>query len=104
LNTRAPHPDLTSFPTRRSSDLRKVRSQAAAAPQDSAQGWSRVSRILSRIIWRFLLALPRPLAKLRVCVSPQTSGETVDEDRSLRDRKSTRLNSSHLGISYAVFC
>src|SRR5262245_64934814 len=24
--------------------------------------------------------------------------------KSLRDRKSTRLNSSHLGISYAVFC
>src|ERR1035441_10992324 len=24
--------------------------------------------------------------------------------RSFRDRKSTRLNSSHLGISYAVFC
>src|SRR5258705_363741 len=24
--------------------------------------------------------------------------------RTLRDRKSTRLNSSHLGISYAVFC
>src|SRR5262245_62187894 len=23
---------------------------------------------------------------------------------SVRDRKSTRLNSSHLGISYAVFC
>src|SRR5437899_6464001 len=23
---------------------------------------------------------------------------------SMRDRKSTRLNSSHLGISYAVFC
>src|SRR5438045_4897398 len=30
----------------------------------------------------------------------------VDEeiDREARDRKSTRLNSSHLGISYAVFC
>src|SRR5262245_65364183 len=27
--------------------------------------------------------------------------DLVDE---LRDRKSTRLNSSHLGISYAVFC
>src|ERR1035441_10799512 len=26
------------------------------------------------------------------------------EDQHLRDRKSTRLNSSHLGISYAVFC
>src|SRR5205814_9551640 len=25
-------------------------------------------------------------------------------DPILRDRKSTRLNSSHLGISYAVFC
>src|SRR5262245_31058256 len=24
--------------------------------------------------------------------------------RSIQDRKSTRLNSSHLGISYAVFC
>src|SRR5262245_64697099 len=24
--------------------------------------------------------------------------------RKARDRKSTRLNSSHLGISYAVFC
>src|SRR5258705_8650728 len=25
-------------------------------------------------------------------------------DKRARDRKSTRLNSSHLGISYAVFC
>src|SRR3712207_7327367 len=25
-------------------------------------------------------------------------------DRTLRDRKSTRLNSSHANISYAVFC
>src|SRR5471030_1350848 len=28
----------------------------------------------------------------------------ADRFRSSRDRKSTRLNSSHLGISYAVFC
>src|SRR5690606_39281493 len=27
-----------------------------------------------------------------------------DRDRRLRDRKSTRLNSSHVKISYAVFC
>src|SRR5262245_62714346 len=27
-----------------------------------------------------------------------------DEENWKRDRKSTRLNSSHLGISYAVFC
>src|SRR5205814_3797108 len=30
-----------------------------------------------------------------------TAASSVD---SKRDRKSTRLNSSHLGISYAVFC
>src|SRR5205814_6260274 len=26
------------------------------------------------------------------------------DERAVTDRKSTRLNSSHLGISYAVFC
>src|SRR5438045_5423344 len=33
----------------------------------------------------------------------ETTG-TEDKIDSLLDRKSTRLNSSHLGISYAVFC
>src|SRR3712207_8372348 len=28
----------------------------------------------------------------------------VDREEPLRDRKSTRLNSSHANISYAVFC
>src|SRR5437899_6019935 len=45
-------------------------------------------------------------------VRPQRPFEDVVEDRQERalrmrlagDRKSTRLNSSHLGISYAVFC
>src|SRR5205814_3824039 len=32
------------------------------------------------------------------------SPEPAELERLLRDRKSTRLNSSHLGISYAVFC
>src|SRR5258705_192411 len=30
--------------------------------------------------------------------------ENPEAFESLKDRKSTRLNSSHLGISYAVFC
>src|SRR5205814_9590985 len=30
--------------------------------------------------------------------------EQAQADGNARDRKSTRLNSSHLGISYAVFC
>src|ERR1035441_10992035 len=29
---------------------------------------------------------------------------TPNQMQTVRDRKSTRLNSSHLGISYAVFC
>src|SRR5256885_3434206 len=33
-----------------------------------------------------------------------TSGEVSIHDSPGRDRKSTRLNSSHLVISYAVFC
>src|SRR5262245_63567216 len=28
----------------------------------------------------------------------------LEAESSIKDRKSTRLNSSHLGISYAVFC
>src|SRR5690606_41447110 len=35
---------------------------------------------------------------------PARSGTTYTEARCSRDRKSTRLNSSHVKISYAVFC
>src|SRR5947199_3515195 len=41
------------------------------------------------------------LAKVRQAGS---DGFTVQADVCRADRKSTRLNSSHLGISYAVFC
>src|ERR1035441_10934338 len=34
----------------------------------------------------------------------ETVGVEFMGKRGIRDRKSTRLNSSHLGISYAVFC
>src|SRR5690242_21510423 len=36
-------------------------------------------------------------------VETQQLGRTVAE-RDVEDRKSTRLNSSHMSISYAVFC
>src|SRR5437867_5762613 len=32
------------------------------------------------------------------------TGELIDANEALRDRKSTRLNSSHRTSSYAVFC
>ena len=48
-------------------------------------------------------------ADIRKCVRPDKTSH-LDSDtlykavRELADRKSTRLNSSHLVISYAVFC
>src|SRR5258705_9780804 len=35
---------------------------------------------------------------------PDDVHDALEEGRTQLDRKSTRLNSSHLGISYAVFC
>src|SRR5690625_7544929 len=68
---------LHSFPTRRSSDLRRTRPAssggAGGGPVRAAAGTCR----------------SRPGGSL---------GATG------RDRKSTRLNSSHVAISYAVFC
>src|SRR5437899_9483563 len=40
----------------------------------------------------------------RLCGARPVIAMDVAESRLRRDRKSTRLNSSHLGISYAVFC
>src|SRR3712207_7289342 len=34
----------------------------------------------------------------------EPSGRVADRDYAHQDRKSTRLNSSHANISYAVFC
>src|ERR1035438_10515778 len=42
--------------------------------------------------------------KVRVVEMRFFGGLSVEETAEVLDRKSTRLNSSHLGISYAVFC
>src|SRR5690606_41670213 len=76
------HRDLHSFPTRRSSDL-----VAAGADLPEARGHHH-PRLHRRALGPALL----PAAQAR-----------RDRARQL-DRKSTRLNSSHVKISYAVFC
>src|SRR5205814_10585401 len=48
-------------------------------------------------------AVQRELDRHRVGVVAGLADEALHR-RVERDRKSTRLNSSHLGISYAVFC
>src|SRR5947207_10265922 len=75
------HRDLHSFPTRRSSDLHLHRRHALEA----------VDEILRVVAVERLRADPVVLLLDRRAVA-------------LRDRKSTRLNSSHTVISYAVFC
>src|SRR5205814_4038568 len=56
---------------------------------------------------------PRPMPECRRIALMKTKSGTAMKEKLVaillhsgigRDRKSTRLNSSHLGISYAVFC
>src|SRR6266487_6572703 len=50
--------------------------------------------------------LPRPIRACTNVTAPSSVDTAPRHDRvtSNRDRKSTRLNSSHPSISYAVFC
>src|SRR5690606_39405533 len=50
------------------------------------------------LVWGFILIIKRSLKQSRKIVA--TLPDTVEKI----DRKSTRLNSSHVKISYAVFC
>src|SRR5436305_10063291 len=80
------HRDLHPFPTRRSSDLRPHCSEGLGDAQTSSRyiGTSRCSVSVS------------------MCATTSTYGSSPEP--SSLDRKSTRLNSSHVRISYAVFC
>src|SRR5205807_8633296 len=91
---------LHSFPTRRSSDLVRARRWRNGLPPASLHR-------LGRQRWSVVLQL-RQLLHRHHCASAgwfrhreQPPGEL---GRRNQDRKSTRLNSSHLVISYAVFC
>src|SRR5256885_11098051 len=46
----------------------------------------------------------RTAGAIRGPLPPRVLGRAAAADRDRPDRKSTRLNSSHLVISYAVFC
>src|SRR3989454_6483865 len=54
-------------------------------------------------IWRKTAATGAQLTLGRRVTAIDPRGHTATDDRGT-DRKSTRLNSSHLVISYAVFC
>src|SRR5207245_9829186 len=81
---------VPSFPTRRSSDLHGARHAARRAAGGGAVG--------PRLDPPRLLAVE---GGARAVEGAARDGRRPGEQR---DRKSTRLNSSHGSISYAVFC
>src|SRR5207302_8654179 len=82
------HPDLHSFPTRRSSDLTFRNVPTPGGLEPAATKLNAVSAVNVTSKPSFTpMATPLPLYS-----------------QPARDRKSTRLNSSHVKISYAVFC
>src|SRR5690606_41018592 len=86
------HRDLHSFPTRRSSDL---------------SGSSPVMRNPTTCGMSMDTGCPSIAASASIPPTPQPSTPsplTIVVCESVPDRKSTRLNSSHVKISYAVFC
>src|SRR5688500_19963814 len=82
-------PHIYTFPTRRSSDL------TATVRRDTS---------IEELNDAFRTAAAGPMQGiLGVSDEPLVSMDFKGDSRS-SDRKSTRLNSSHLVISYAVFC
>src|SRR5690349_23765149 len=85
--------DLHSFPTRRSSDL--------ALSQNNGQlaiSWKTARGNRLMLTWE-------ERGSLHPVPTKRGSGFGMQLiDKGIRDRKSTRLNSSHVEISYAVFC
>src|SRR5699024_12650953 len=85
--------DLHSFPTRRSSDLHCCVPHAHRRFGKNSPG-----RCLPDGAYH-----QRGNLRLHEAPSSGKSGRNQTK-RILKDRKSTRLNSSHVSISYAVFC
>src|SRR5207249_11177935 len=90
---------VPSFPTRRSSDL----GRALAAELSERFGLPAFvdNDVNALALGEWMFGAGRGAGSL-VVLAPGTSFGAAP--RTTRDRKSTRLNSSHVSISYAVFC
>src|SRR5207245_4384484 len=84
--------DLHSFPTRRSSDLLAALEQHLQRVAEVLQNVGAEDEIEQPVEWR------------QAVVQVGRNEIDIGRMRNARDRKSTRLNSSHGSISYAVFC
>src|SRR5699024_12077226 len=90
--------DLESFPTRRSSDLEPVSMKA----NEQTPEVFKEEKDEEHVQEIFLNEVKNEFNKNSTSLNVKQ--ELVPAPISLADRKSTRLNSSHVSISYAVFC
>src|SRR5690606_40312588 len=95
-----PHRALHSFPTRRSSDLRH---NLATARREGDVHKNRLILVGEAHALKFQRIVYRG-HHLRTAIPGRFGGGVQHLEEPFGDRKSTRLNSSHVKISYAVFC
>src|SRR5205085_3380860 len=97
-STSKEHRHLHSFPTRRSSDLERKQvgcDELLITPDKKTVGWS-------VYVENCCTSYPIPVA---VVLYKNGNKTVISTPQTIwKDRKSTRLNSSHSQISYAVFC
>src|SRR5690606_41095313 len=98
------HRALPPFPTRRSSDLPVRRLQPTVQRFGRPRGVRRIAH-LGVVVATAFAVLPA-LTPLQPSPPAQAVTESMTGAATILpvDRKSTRLNSSHVKISYAVFC
>src|SRR5688572_31517560 len=96
--TRRPYQSTHSFPTRRSSDLGSICVGSSDIGGLSRRSWHVLQYRVEE--GDFAIGLPEQ----QLAVGQQIDGLARTRGARRRDRKSTRLNSSHSQISYAVFC
>src|SRR5690606_42154271 len=96
-----PHLDLHSFPTRRSSDLELY--QKLPNLYNSYKICAACCVEIFSILFIRDFMMKKTIAFSGLAISALLLTACASNPTAL-DRKSTRLNSSHVKISYAVFC
>src|SRR5207253_9460080 len=97
------HRFLPSFPTRRSSDL--LLAYISGGPSIATD--TLPAGLTDREFWQMIVDFSEPGGYFRSdnFLSNESGYQSVIPTlHKTVDRKSTRLNSSHVAISYAVFC
>src|SRR5437868_11938909 len=92
--------DLHSFPTRRSSDLGDIeRARDVLRAKGQAGAEKRAGRAAAEGV-----VAAAGSSRSAALIELNCETDFVARNPEFLDRKSTRLNSSHVSISYAVFC